>query len=62
MTIPNQPKLDAPDDQWLVYADALQSSGDARGELIMLNAAVAEGSSSSDRDAYLDRHAKAIYG
>lgn len=56
------PALDAPKENWLVYADALQSSGDPRGELIMLNAAVAEGGTSSDRDAYLERHADAIYG
>ena len=56
------PTLDDPKDSWLVYADALQSAGDARGELIMLSAAVADGSGSSDRDAYLERHADELFG
>jgi hypothetical protein len=56
------PALDDPKENWLVYADALQSRGDVRGELIMLNAAVAEGGTTSERDAWLDRHADAVFG
>ena len=56
------PSLDDAKDNWLVYADALQSAGDPRGELIILNQAVADGSSAADRDAYLDRNADAIFG
>lgn len=56
------PALDDPKENWLVYADALQSRGDVRGELIMLNAAVAEGGTASDRDAWLDVHADAVFG
>jgi hypothetical protein len=57
-----RPTLEDPKDNWLVYADALQSAGDPRGELIVLNLAVEDGSSASDRDAHLARHAEAIYG
>lgn len=56
------PSLDEPNENWLVYADALQSRGDLRGELIVLNAAVAEGAGSSDRDAWLERNAATIFG
>lgn len=56
------PNLDDPKEHWLVYADALQSRGDVRGELIMLNAAVAEGGSTSERDAWLDQHARELFG
>lgn len=31
-----QPPLDAPDEEWLVWADAMQQAGDPRGELIAL--------------------------
>ncbi len=57
-----RPKLEDSKDNWLVYADALQSAGDPRGELIVLSQAVEDGASASDRDALLDRHAEAIYG
>ena len=56
------PKLEDSQDSWLVYADALQSAGDPRGELIMLNQAVEAGASAAARDAFLDRHADAIFG
>lgn len=57
-----RPTLEDPKDNWLVYADALQSAGDPRGELIVLNQTVDDGGSASDRDAHLARHAEAIYG
>lgn len=57
-----RPKLEDPKDNWLVYADALQNVGDPRGELIVLNQAIEDGATSSDRDAHLERHAEAIYG
>lgn len=56
------PKLDGARETWMVYADALQEAGDPRGELIVLNEAVATGASAADRDALLERHADAIFG
>src|SRR5215204_2997850 len=48
------PSLDAPNADWLVYADALQQAGDPRGELMGLAHAVAEGKITADvRDAYV---------
>ena len=32
----DEPPLDAPDEEWLVWADAMQQAGDPRGELIAL--------------------------
>ena len=55
------PNLEDSKDNWLVYADALQNTGDPIGELIVLNQAIADGADSFDRDAHLDRHADAIY-
>jgi uncharacterized protein (TIGR02996 family) len=54
--------LDAPDDQWLVYADALQEAGDPRGELIALNQKVAGGADPKDRDAFVQQHASELLG
>ncbi|MCA9701131.1 MAG: hypothetical protein KC431_26650 [Myxococcales bacterium] len=62
MTAVPRPSLDDPKDSWLVYADSLQSAGDPRGELIALNQAVEDGAPSADRDAFLGKHAEAIYG
>lgn len=62
------PAFDAPDDSWLVYADALQAAGDPRGELIAINHAIATNtgakrqSSEAERLALLKEHADAIYG
>jgi hypothetical protein len=58
----NQPDRDAPAADWMVYGDALQTTGDARGELIALNAAVASGMSPADRDAYVAAKADALFG
>jgi uncharacterized protein (TIGR02996 family) len=62
MTTPKQPPLDAPDDQWLVYADALQEAGDPRGELIALNQKVTGGADPKDRDAFVQQHAAELLG
>lgn len=62
MTRIDAPKLDDARETWMVYADALQEAGDPRGELIVLNEAVAGGASVADRDALLERHADAIFG
>ena len=62
MTSPTQPPLDAPDDQWLVYADALQEAGDPRGELIALNHDVEKGGATQQRDAFVKQHAEALLG
>jgi hypothetical protein len=62
MSVPAPPSLDDPKDDWLVYADALQNAGDPLGELIALNQAVEDGASASQRDAFLDDNADAIYG
>src|SRR5438045_1576258 len=57
-----QPSRDAAATEWQVYADALQEANDPRGELIALNLAVAKGMAPADRDAYVARHADALYG
>jgi len=62
MTTPSQPEINAPEDQWLVYADALQEVGDPRGELIALNKKVAEGADPGERDAFVREHAAPLLG
>src|SRR5687767_12725619 len=62
MTRIAQPSYDAPASEWTVYADALQEANDPRGELIALNQAVAKGMSAADRDAYIAKHAAALFG
>ena len=62
MTTPSQPGINAPEDQWLVYADALQEAGDPRGELIALNKKVAGGADPAERDALVREHATALLG
>jgi hypothetical protein len=47
-----EPSLDAPDEDWLVWADAMQQIGDPRGELIALG----------HPDAYIAKHADALLG
>ena len=47
-----EPPLDAPDEEWLVWADAMQQVGDPRGELIALGY----------RDAYVRKHGEALFG
>jgi hypothetical protein len=48
----SEPQLDAPDEDWLVWADAMQQIGDPRGELLALGHA----------DAYVRAHADALLG
>lgn len=62
MTTPSQPDINTPEDQWLVYADALQEAGDPRGELIALNKKVAGGADPAERDAFVREHAAALLG
>lgn len=62
MTRVAEPAHDASAAEWGVYADALQESGDPRGELVALNLAVAAGMSPADRDAYVTKHAQALFG
>ncbi len=58
-----EPSLDAPSADWLVYGDALQEAGDPRGELIGLSRAVEEGrTDAATRDAYVKTHAVALLG
>ena len=57
-----QPHRDAPSSDWTVYADALQEANDPRGELIVLNQAVAKGMAPADRDAYVANHRDALFG
>lgn len=45
-----------------MYADALQEANDPRGELIVLNQAVAKGMSTADRDAYVEKHRASLFG
>ena len=47
-----EPPLDAPDEEWLVWADAMQQIGDPRGELLAL------GYSSP----YVKHHAETLFG
>ena len=51
-----EPPLDAPDEDWLVWADAMQQIGDLRGELVALAALPAK------RDAFVKKHATALLG
>ena len=50
-----EPPLDAPDEEWLVWADAMQQIGDPRGELIAL-------AGHPTFDAYVKRHADSLLG
>ena len=47
-----EPPLDAPDEDWLVWADAMQQIGDPRGELLALG----------HRASYVKEHAEALLG
>ena len=47
-----EPPLDAPDEDWLVWADAMQQIGDPRGELLALG----------HDPAYVRAHAPALFG
>lgn len=47
-----EPSLDAADEEWLVWADAMQEIGDPRGELIALG----------HPDAYVRTYADALFG
>ena len=58
MSIVQRPPLDAPIEDWQVYADALQTDNDPLGELIMMDIAGDEAA----RRTHLDRHAAAIFG
>ena len=49
-----EPPLDAPDEDWLVWADAMQQIGDPRGDLVALAAVPAK------RDAFVKKHATAL--
>lgn len=53
-----RPPLDAPAEEWLVYADSLQIRDDPLGALIVLNHA----GNTAARDAHIARHADAIFG
>jgi hypothetical protein len=46
------PPLDAPDEDWLVWADAMQQIGDPRGELLALG----------HRESFVRDHAEALLG
>ena len=48
----DEPPLDAPDEEWLVWADAMQEIGDPRGELLALRHPA----------AYVLEHADALFG
>lgn len=52
ITAMDEPPIDAPDEDWLVWADAMQQIGDPRGELIALDHA----------PAYVKAHADALFG
>lgn len=57
-----EPRPDAPADEWLVYADALQERNDPRGTLIVLEEGVRTGKTSpAKRDAFL-RDSEALLG
>lgn len=53
-----RPDADAPDADWLVYADALQQENDPRGALIALGAA----GRIEERDRYVREHAESLFG
>lgn len=57
-----QPAIDAPADDWLVYADTLQQAGDPRGELIVLHHAVEKGRPAAQRDAFITEHVESLLG
>ena len=52
----DEPPLDAPDEEWLVWADAMQQIGDPRGELIALEPHPAR------HAAHVKQHADALFG
>jgi hypothetical protein len=62
VTKPALPSIDAGHDEWLVYADQLQSLGDPRGELITLNHSVASGSAPRARDEFVRTNAEKLLG
>ncbi len=62
MTLSRVPPVDAGADEWLVFADELQTSGDVRGELIALNHAVEAGEPAEARDAFVRAHAEQLLG
>lgn len=47
-----EPPLDAPDEEWLVWADAMQQIGDPRGELLALG----------HPPAFVKEHGEALFG
>jgi len=51
-----EPALDAPDEDWLVWADAMQQLGNPRGELIAL------ANHPALRDAHVKKHSEALLG
>jgi hypothetical protein len=51
-----EPAIDAPDEDWSVFADALQQAGDPRGELIAL------ADNAEARDAHVAKHAAVLLG
>ena len=57
-----RPALDAPTDDWLVYADTLQQAGDPRGELIVLHHEVEKGGRPKKRDGFIAEHAAMLLG
>jgi hypothetical protein len=50
-----EPPLDAPDEEWLVWGDAMQQIGDPRGELIAL-------ANTPQFAPYVKHHADALFG
>ncbi len=63
MKIARPASFDAPASEWLVWGDALQETGDVRGELVGLSHAVDEGRTPAGlRDAYVTRYATQLLG
>jgi hypothetical protein len=59
MSLPSQPSFESSSADWLVFGDALQESGDPRGELIALHHAKG---SSDDVAKYVDSNASVLLG
>lgn len=59
-----EPELEDDPEDWLVHADALQASGDPRGELIAFNHALQSGATDDPRarDAFVRAHAQRLLG
>ncbi len=59
-----EPEFEDDPEDWLVFADALQASGDPRGELIALNHALQSGATDDPRarDAFVKAHAQRLLG